>query len=148
MEESLNFSQIKKQFEIKDLDIRTFSPLTLAYIGDSVFDIIIRSIVLANGNVPVSKIHKNCSKIVCAKSQAALIDAIFDDLSDGEKEVTLRGRNAKSKTTAKNASVLDYRKATSLEALLGYLYMDGNIKRLYELVNLGLDRIGGIKNEK
>ncbi len=144
MEESLNFSNIKRNLQIEDRDIRTFSPLSLAYIGDTIFDLLIRSIVLANGNTPVSKMHKACSQIVCATSQAAIIDAIFDDLTEEEKEVVTRGRNAKSKTTAKNASVLDYRKATSLEALLGYLYMEEKVDRLYELTTLGLKKTGRI----
>ncbi len=144
MEESLNFSNLKKNLQIEDKDIRTFSPLSLAYIGDTIFDLMIRSVVLANGNTPVSKMHKACSEIVCATSQAAMIDAIFDDLTVEEKEVVTRGRNAKSKTTAKNASVLDYRKATSLEALLGYLYMEDKVDRLYEIITLGLKKTGRI----
>ncbi len=144
MEESLNFSNLKKNLQIEDKDIRTFSPLSLAYIGDTIFDLMIRSVVLANGNTPVSKMHKACSEIVCATSQAAMIDAIFDYLTVEEKEVVTRGRNAKSKTTAKNASVLDYRKATSLEALLGYLYMEDKVDRLYELITLGLKKTGRI----
>ena len=144
MEESLNFSNLKKNLQIEDKDIRTFSPLSLAYIGDTIFDLLIRSVVLANGNTPVSKMHKACSEIVCATSQAAIIDAIFDELTEEEKEVVTRGRNAKSKTTAKNASVLDYRKATSLEALLGYLYMEEKVDRLYELTTLGLKKTGRI----
>ena len=148
MEESLNFSNLKKNLQIEDKDIRTFSPLSLAYIGDTIFDLMIRSVVLANGNTPVSKMHKACSEIVCATSQAAMIDAIFDDLTVEEKEVVTRGRNAKSKTTAKNASVLDYRKATSLEALLGYLYMEDKVDRLYEIITLGLKKTGRIKYEK
>ena len=144
MEESLNFSNLKKNLQIEDKDIRTFSPLSLAYIGDTIFDLMIRSVVLANGNTPVSKMHKACSEIVCATSQAAMIDAIFDDLTVEEKEVVTRGRNAKSKTTAKNASVLDYRKATSLEALLGYLYMEDKVDRLFEIITLGLKKTGRI----
>lgn len=144
MEESLNFFNIKRNLQIEDKDIRTFSPLSLAYIGDTIFDLLIRSVVLANGNTPVSKMHKACSEIVCATSQAAIIDAIFDELTEEEKEVVTRGRNAKSKTTAKNASVLDYRKATSLEALLGYLYMEEKVDRLYELTTLGLKKTGRI----
>ena len=144
MEESLNFSNLKKNLQIEDKDIRTFSPLSLAYMGDTIFDLMIRSVVLANGNTPVSKMHKACSEIVCATSQAAMIDAIFDDLTVEEKEVVTRGRNAKSKTTAKNASVLDYRKATSLEALLGYLYMEDKVDRLYEIITLGLKKTGRI----
>ena len=95
MEESLNFSDIKKYLSIENRDIRTFSPLALAYIGDTIFDLLIRSMVLANGNTPVSKMHKTCSGIVCATSQSEMIDAIYDDLTEEEKEVVLRGRNAK-----------------------------------------------------
>ncbi|MCR5397197.1 MAG: ribonuclease III [Lachnospiraceae bacterium] len=140
MEESLSFQSIKELYDISDVDIRTFSPLALAYIGDSVFDIIIRTKVIAKGNVPVSKMHKACSDVVRASAQAQLLDAIAEDLTPEEEEVVRRGRNAKSKTTAKNASVIDYRNATALEALLGYLYMTGEIQRMQELVKIGLER--------
>ena len=140
MEESLSFQSIKDLYDISDVDIRTFSPLALAYIGDSVFDIIIRTKVIAKGNVPVSKMHKACSDVVRASAQAQLLDAIAEDLTPEEEEVVRRGRNAKSKTTAKNASVIDYRNATALEALLGYLYMTGEIQRMQELVKIGLER--------
>jgi ribonuclease-3 family protein len=140
MEESLSFQSIKELYDISDVDIRTFSPLALAYIGDSVFDIIIRTKVIAKGNVPVSKMHKACSDVVRASAQAQLLDAIAEDLTPEEEEVVRRGRNAKSKTTAKNASVIDYRNATALEALLGYLYMTGETQRMQELVKIGLER--------
>lgn len=140
MEEGLSFSQIKELYDIKDVDVRTFSPLALAYIGDSVFDIVVRTKVVAKGNVPVSKMHKACSDVVRASSQAALLEAIDELLSDEEKEVVRRGRNAKSKTTAKNASMIDYRNATALEALVGYLYITGQVKRMQELIKTGLER--------
>ncbi|MCR4673527.1 MAG: ribonuclease III [Lachnospiraceae bacterium] len=140
MEEGLSFLQIKELYDIEDVDIRTFSPLALAYIGDSVFDIIIRTKVVAKGNVPVSKMHKACSDVVRASSQAALLEAIDDNLSEEEKEVVRRGRNAKSKTTAKNASMIDYRNATALEALIGYLYITGNVERMQKLVKIGLEK--------
>lgn len=140
MEESLSFQSIKELYDISDVDIRTFSPLALAYIGDSVFDIIIRTKVIAKGNVPVSKMHKACSDVVRASAQAQLLDAIAENLTPEEEEVVRRGRNAKSKTTAKNASVIDYRNATALEALLGYLYMTGETQRMQELVKIGLER--------
>ena len=144
MEEGLSFSQIKELYDISDVDVRTFSPLALAYIGDSVFDIIIRTKVVAKGNVPVSKMHKACSDVVRASSQAALLDAIADELNDDEAEVVRRGRNAKSKTTAKNASMIDYRNATALEALVGYLYITGQVDRMQQLVKIGLEKTGRI----
>ncbi|MCR5545257.1 MAG: ribonuclease III [Lachnospiraceae bacterium] len=140
MEESLSFQDIKELYDLEDVDVRTFSPLALAYIGDSVFDIIIRTKVVAKGNVPVSKMHKACSDVVRASSQAAILDAISENLTEEEEEVVRRGRNAKSKTTAKNASMIDYRNATALEALIGYLYITGNTKRMQELVKFGLEK--------
>ena len=85
MEESITFAGLKDRFSIEDADLNTFSPLTFAYIGDSVFDVVIRSIVVAKGNTPVSKMHNACSKIVCAASQAELLDAIADELNEEEE---------------------------------------------------------------
>ncbi len=92
------------------------------------------------GNTSPSKLHKMSAHIVRAESQAAVIDSLQEILTDEEKEVARRGRNAKSNTHAKNASVMDYRKATSLEALLGYLYLKGEDKRILELIKAGLKK--------
>ena len=140
MEEGLSFQNIKELFDIKDVDIRTFSPLALAYIGDSIFDIVIRSKVVAKGNVPVSKMHKACSNVVRASAQAEMLAKITELLDEEEAEIVKRGRNAKSKTTAKNASMIDYRNATALEALFGYLYIKGDIQRMNELIKIGLEK--------
>lgn len=140
MEEGLSFQNIKELFDIKDVDIRTFSPLALAYIGDSIFDIVIRSMVVAKGNVPVSKMHKACSNVVRASAQAEMLAKITELLDEEEAEIVKRGRNAKSKTTAKNASMIDYRNATALEALFGYLYIKGDIQRMNELIKIGLEK--------
>ena len=140
MEEGLSFQNIKELFDIKDVDIRTFSPLALAYIGDSIFDIVIRSKVVAKGNVPVSKMHKACSNVVRASAQAEMLAKITELLDEEETEIVKRGRNAKSKTTAKNASMIDYRNATALEALFGYLYIKGDIQRMNELIKIGLEK--------
>ena len=140
MEEGLSFQNIKELFDIKDVDIRTFSPLALAYIGDSIFDIVIRSMVVAKGNVPVSKMHKACSNVVRASAQAEMLAKITELLDEEETEIVKRGRNAKSKTTAKNASMIDYRNATALEALFGYLYIKGDIQRMNELIKIGLEK--------
>lgn len=142
MEKSLDsfLTYLEEQFALEDVDLRTYSPLTLAYIGDAVFDMVIRTLVVRKGNCPPNKLHKRASALVNASSQAQMIERILPDLTDEEEQIYKRGRNAKAYTKAKNATVLDYRKATGLEALMGYLYLKGDAKRAIDLVKLGLDR--------
>ena len=143
MDESINLlAKIKREFECKDVDLRTYSPLTLAFLGDCVYDIIIRTVVVERGNRAPQGLHKKKSYLVNAKTQKELIESIQDLLTPEEESIYRRGRNAKSYTTAKNASVGDYRKATGFEALLGYLYLDDQMDRVMYLVKEGLNRIG------
>lgn len=143
MDESINLLwKIKQEFDCKDVDLRTYSPLTLAFLGDCVYDIIIRTVVVERGNRAPQGLHKKKSYLVNAKTQKELIESIQDLLTPQEEEIYRRGRNAKSYTTAKNASVGDYRKATGFEALLGYLYLDDKMDRVLFLVKEGLKRIG------
>ena len=135
-------SYIKEQFGIKDVDIRTYSPLTLAYIGDGIFDIVIRSVVVGKGNTKASQLHKHTSSIVKAHTQAVMIEALEPHLTKEEADIYRRGRNAKSPTMAKNATMADYRKATGLEALMGYLYLSDDFERVVELTKLGMQLIG------
>lgn len=142
MEESLSLlAQLKKEFSCKEVDIREYSPLTLAYIGDSIYDLVIRTVVVGRGNRSPGQLHKAATKYVNAGTQAAMAEALQDCLTEEEASVYKRGRNAKSYTTAKNASVIDYRKATGLEALMGYLYLRDDMGRVIDLVQLGLDRL-------
>lgn len=134
-------SLIKENFGLKEVDIRTYSPLTLAYIGDCVFDLIIRTVVVERGNEPANKLHHKTVTYVKAETQALLIDAMLSDLTEEELGVYKRGRNAKSYTTAKNASVGDYRKATGMEALVGYLYLQNRTERILELLQIGLHKL-------
>lgn len=134
-------SFIRKKFEIEDVDIRTYSPLTLAYIGDGIFDLIIRSAVVGRGNTKVNELHKRTSQIVKANTQARMIDALMGQLTEEEESIYRRGRNAKSFTMAKNASMSDYRKATGFEALMGFLYLNDQMERLMELVLAGLEAV-------
>ena len=137
-------SYIKEQFEISPVDVKTYSPLTLAYMGDGVFDLIIRSVVVGKGNTKASQLHLRTSQIVKAHSQAVLIETLVAYLTEEEMDVYRRGRNAKSPTMAKNASMSDYRKATGLEALIGYLYVTDQFERAVELVRLGLSKTDSI----
>lgn len=139
MEKSLN-QQIKETFAIADVDIRTYSPLTLAYIGDGIFDVVIRSIVVGRGNTPVNQLHHKTSHIVKAHSQAMMAEVLWDEMTDTEKDIYRRGRNAKSHTMAKNATVMDYRSATGFEALMGYLYLTDEMDRILELISIALER--------
>jgi ribonuclease-3 family protein len=140
MEKSLNLPEhIRELFDIKELDIRSYSPLSLAFIGDSVYEIIIRTYVIASANRPAHELNKMKVKYVNAAAQADIIATIMDMLTEEELDVYKRGRNAKSYTSAKNATIADYRKATGFEALCGYLYLKGQMERLLELVKYGIE---------
>lgn len=142
MEESITILDvIKQKFDCKEVDIRTYSPLTLAYIGDAIYDLVIRTVVVERANRPANSLHKMTIRYVNAKTQAQMIEALEPELSEEERAVYHRGRNAKSYTSAKNASIDDYRKATGLEALLGYLYLQGEMDRLLALVCLAFEKM-------
>ena len=133
---------IRERFNIKKQDIRTYSPLTLAYIGDGVFDLIIRTVVVDKGNTSPNELHRHTRSIVKAHTQALMAEALMEELTEEEHDVYRRGRNAKSFTTAKNATVADYRKATGFEALMGYLYLEDRFDRAVYLSRRALDLLG------
>ena len=135
---------IKDTLKLPDTDIKTYSPLTLAFIGDSIFDLIIRTCVVESGNAPVNKLHKRCAELVQASAQADLYHKIKDQLTEEESTVFKRGRNAKSFTSAKNAGVVEYRTATGLEALMGYLYLTDQMDRLVELIEPQINKMVSI----
>lgn len=140
MEEKMKIdSYIREQFEVKDVDIRTYSPLVLAYIGDGIYDLIIRTVVVGKGNTKAGELHKRTSQIVKAHTQAEMMEILLPHLTEEEEGIYRRGRNAKSPTMAKNATMSDYRKATGFEALMGYLYLKDEVERMVELVKLGTD---------
>ena len=139
MADNLN-EYINARFGIEQKDIRTYSPLTLAYIGDAVFDIVIRSILVNKGNTAVNNLHKKASAIVKAPSQSRIAASIMDDMTDDERDIFRRGRNSKPHTKAKNASAIEYLEATGFEAVLGFLYLKGDMDRIMELIKLGLER--------
>ncbi len=131
------FNSISSDLKI---NANEYSPLNLAYIGDAVFEIFVRTMVIKNGNMPVNKLHKASKDFVNAKAQAGMFEKIKDSVTTEELAVLKRGRNAKSFTAAKNASIIDYRYATGLEALFGYLYIKGDIKRLNEIFNMCVEK--------
>lgn len=142
MEESITILEaIKQSFACSEVDIRTYSPLTLAYIGDAIYDLVIRTIVVERGNRSANNLHKKTIGYVNARVQARMVDVLEEELTEEEVSVCRRGRNAKSYTTAKNASIIEYRKATGLEALCGYLYLQGQQERMLELIKKGLEKL-------
>ena len=122
-------------------DIRSYSPLTLAYVGDAVYELVIRTMIISKGNAPVNKLHKRSAALVKAPAQAQMMKVIEPLLSEEELHIYKRGRNAKSYTSAKNASVIDYRIATGFEALMGWLYLQERQERLLELIKIGLEEL-------
>ena len=123
---------------------KELSPLALAYIGDAVYEMLVRTTVLTGGNAPVNRLHKTARDMVNAKAQAEFYFRVAEELTEEEAAVFRRGRNAKSYTTAKNASVADYRRATGFEALMGYLYMTGQTDRMLALIKDGI-RLAGLE---
>lgn len=142
MEESITIlDAVKKEFDCKETDIRTYSPLTLAYIGDAIYDLVIRTVVVERANQSANNLHKKTVRYVNARVQAKMIEALESELTEDEVAVYHRGRNAKSYTSAKNASIIEYRKATGLEALCGYLYLTGQQERLLRLIHEAVEKI-------
>lgn len=129
----------KRLLAIPDFDLRSYSPLTLAFLGDAVYELAIRTMVVTRANTSPNELNRQSSALVKAASQAEMMHTIAGLLSEEEQAVYKRGRNAHSATKAKNATVSDYRTATGFEALVGYLYLKGELRRVIELVRAGLD---------
>ena len=123
----------------KNKDPALVSPLLLAFIGDSIYDLCIRTALVKKGNRQVQKLHAQASGIVSAAAQSEAVGRIKNLLTDDEKDILRRGRNAKFNTKAKNASTVEYKAATGLEALMGYLYLKGDTDRILELVSVATD---------
>ena len=134
-------SYMQELFQLKEVDIKEYSPLTLAYIGDGIYDLIIRTLVVNKGNKQVQKLHLETSALVNAGTQSKMMRVLQEKLTEEEHAVYKRGRNAKSVSPAKNQSVTDYRRATGFEALLGYLYLKKDWERILDLVKMGLDSL-------
>ncbi|MDD5858753.1 MAG: ribonuclease III domain-containing protein [Eubacteriales bacterium] len=119
----------------------SYSPLVLAFIGDSAYELLVRTMLVNPGNARPNDLNRHKMSLVKADAQSDMMDVIEPHLTGGEKRIYHRGRNAKSYTTAKNATIADYRRATGFEALIGYLYLTGQSDRMMELVSLGIDYV-------
>lgn len=132
MEESLDKN--------KSVDPYRYSPLALAYIGDSILDLLVKRYFVLNSNKQTYKYHKDVTGIVKAVNQAVFVDEIMDELTEEEMDIYKRGRNANTHSKAKNASMGEYRKATGLEALFGYIYLKDDMDRLNYFVDKMISR--------
>lgn len=126
---------------LNENDVDECSPLVLAYIGDSVFDVFVRTHLVCGRKLPVHRLHINATEFVKASAQAGITHDIMNSLSDEEKYIVRRGRNAKSGTVPKNASIHDYRYATGFESLIGYLFLKKRFERLYEVLKMSIKSI-------
>ncbi len=135
--------RIKEQFNLEGADPGQYSPLSLAFIGDSVYGVVVKTVVVLEGNCPANTLDRKAVKYVKAVSQAKAADYMIENGIFTEEEMAIykRGRNAKSPTTAKNAPVGDYRKATGLEAVIGWLYLRGEIERVVELIQIAVNQL-------
>jgi ribonuclease III family protein len=118
--------------------VRLLPPLVLAYIGDAVFEVAVRQYLISRPKLKPHHLHVQATRFVAAKSQARLLALIDSQLTEEELDVVRQGRNAKSGSVPKNADVIDYRHATALEALVGFLYYSGHHERLKLLIDQGL----------
>lgn len=144
MEESISIlSRMKEKFGVEPADIKSYSPLALAYMGDCVYDLIIRTLMVSGKNRPVNIMHKEATHYVKAEAQAKIVDAILSQLSEEEQSVYRRGKNAKPHSVSKGGTVNEYHKATGLEAVLGYLYLQDKTDRIMEIMKQGVDVLNG-----
>ena len=142
MDQGLNktfLRQTEEIFSLREADSRIYSGLPLAFIGDCVFELTIRTLVLSKGNMQVQKLTRRCQEIVRASSQAAMIREIIGDLTEEEQAVIRRGKNSSPSSKAKNASTEDYLWATGYESLIGWLYLENRQDRLLEIIKAGLE---------
>ena len=135
------FEIIKQNMDLDDIDTVNYSPLTFAFVGDAVYEVVIRTMIVDEANRSANDLHKESSSFAKASTQAKLSEILMDDFDEEELAVFKRGRNAKINTKAKNASLSDYKKATGFEAVIGYLYLEGKTDRMLELIKKGLEQL-------
>jgi len=124
------------------------NPVTMAYLGDCVYELYVRSRICACADAHINQLHRQATRYVSAVGQSHALGCIEGKLTDREASIVRRGRNAKCGSPAKNASLTDYRRATAFEALLGYLYLKGETERLEQLMDLAFDGTTDKENEK
>ena len=132
---------VDEAFHLPEKDWKLYSPLTLAYLGDAVYEMVIRTICVKRANMQTQKLHRKVTGYVSAKAQAKMMDALIGELTEEEESIYRRGRNSKPYTKAKNASLEEYLKATGFEALVGYLYLQKEYERMNALIAHGIEAL-------
>ena len=135
------FEIIKQNMDLEDIDTVNYSPQTLAYIGDAVYEVVIRTMIVDEANRSANDLHKMSSEYAKASTQAELAESLMDVFDEDELAVFKRGRNTKINSKAKNASFNDYKKATGFEAVIGWLYLNNKTTRMLELIKNGIHNI-------
>jgi len=126
------------EFNLSPKDVSQYSPLALAYIGDAVYEVFIRTLIISETRAPVHMLHKRSVDFVKAKAQSDTIHRIMDSLTPDEQDIVRRGRNSKSGTIPKNADVTEYRYATGFESLIGFLYLMQEHDRLMQVLKMSI----------
>ena len=139
MESKELLEKIKEAFPCPEVDVRTYSPLALAFIGDGIFELVVRTMIVTKANRSNMDLHQATVKYVKAENQAKMVEILKPFLTEDEAAVLRRGRNAKPNSVAKNASLGEYHRATGVEALMGWLYLSGQTDRMLELIKIGIE---------
>lgn len=142
MEKSIDLTfsgNLKETFGLPEKDWKLYSPLTLAYLGDAAYEVVIRTIFVKRANCQPQKLHQKVTSLVSARTQARMIQGLLPELTEEESAIYRRGHNSKPYTKAKNASMQEYLEATGFEAVIGYLYLQEDFARMNELVRRGLE---------
>ena len=129
------FTDMQKNI-LTERDVNMYSPLSLAFLGDSVYDTLVREYLLRIANMPVSKLHSLKVRLVCAEFQSQAYENLLQCITEKELSVLKRGRNATGNTVPKHADAVQYRRATAVECLFGYLYLLGQAERIDELFGI------------
>lgn len=145
MEESVSrntFSgSLTELFGLPEKDWKLYAPLTLAYIGDAAYELVIRTVFVKKTDCQTQKLHRQVTSLVSARTQAKMIEHLLPELTETEASVYRRGRNSKPYTKAKNATMQEYLRATGFEAVMGYLYLCEDFDRMNELIRKGLESL-------
>ena len=141
-------NELYKEFNLPDFDADQYPPLDLAYIGDCAYELVIRTCLLSEGAMAVDKLNRKASNLAKAVTQAKMITGVMDMLTEEEQSIYRRGRNAKSYSPAKNATLGEYHKATGFEAVIGWLYLRKEYARMYEIIHKGFEFISDENEEQ
>lgn len=126
------------RMDMTESEAGNYAPLALAFIGDAVFELAVRTKIMKEGHARPNDMNRRKNELVKAPAQSYMLSAVDPILTEQERNICRRGRNAKSFTMAKNATVAEYRRATAFEALLGYLYLQGRLERMQEIIDCGI----------